>query len=297
VLETNGIIGCHARIEVRGVTEPPSFLIIGAPKAGTSYLFTLLAQYPGLAQPARKELRYFAYDHLYAKGKGWYDAQFQWGDGAHVRGEASPFYAMRGQYPRAAERIVRDLPGAKLIFLVREPVARAISHYRFFAGRGVALPPFERILEDSTWYNEIVDPSSYFRQLEPYLGTFYPDRLLVIPFGLLKSNPSVALRRCTEFLGFEEFEIRIDKARRNQSQLTRRELPSSLRKAAGWLGHRGVSRLLSPRLRWRVRQVLSREVENAPPSAAVLERLRTVLAPDTRQFLELVKGDEHFWNG
>ncbi len=105
----------------------PSFLIIGAMKAGTTSLFRYLCEHPQIAAPAVKEIEYF--DFNWARGEAWYRAHFPLkarNGGNVVSGEASPGYLV---HPRAAARTAGLLPGARIIVLLRDPVQRAISHY------------------------------------------------------------------------------------------------------------------------------------------------------------------------
>ncbi|MFI6296069.1 sulfotransferase domain-containing protein [Nonomuraea sp. NPDC050790] len=120
----------------------PSFLIAGAQRCGTTSLYRALAQHPLLLKPVlHKGVHYF--DVEYARGLPWYQAHFPLKVGAallarrHGRRplafESSPYYLF---HPLAGERIARDLPGVKLIVLVRDPVERACSAHAHELARG-----------------------------------------------------------------------------------------------------------------------------------------------------------------
>lgn len=105
----------------------PRFLIIGAPKAGTTSLFRYLAQHPQVVEGRRKEVHYF--DIRYSRGEAWYRSHFPTERqlaGGRITGEGSPYYLCHPQAPR---RMAALLPAARLIVLLRNPVERAISHY------------------------------------------------------------------------------------------------------------------------------------------------------------------------
>lgn len=109
--------------------EFPSFICIGAMKAGTSSLAAWLFQHPNIQRPirTRKEINYF--DIHYQKGLKWYQACFPTAKSLHegkITGDISPGYLF---HPNAAKRISEILPDAKIIVLLRNPVNRAISHY------------------------------------------------------------------------------------------------------------------------------------------------------------------------
>jgi Sulfotransferase domain len=126
-----------ARMAVRGRTvrwrSLPDVLIIGAQRCGTSSLYKWLGRHPNVVPSLRKEVEYFSVD--YAKGEGWYRLHFPMAvrrRAADMRGrrfvtfEDSPDYLFN---PRAPERARALVPHAKLIVLLRDPAARAISHY------------------------------------------------------------------------------------------------------------------------------------------------------------------------
>jgi hypothetical protein len=127
--------GWYMRLMTAPRRALPDFLIIGAQKSGTSSLYNHLLEHPLIAAPLRKEVHYF--DHNHFRGQKWYRAHFtlartlegtsRTGGNRRITGEASPSYLL---HPLAAERTAGLLPGAKLIVLLRNPIARAYSHYQ-----------------------------------------------------------------------------------------------------------------------------------------------------------------------
>src|SRR5688572_4751100 len=104
----------------------PSFLIIGVQRGGTTSLYDYLVQHPRIAPAKRKEVHYF--DIRYPNGPAWYRKQFSWWLNVRrnvMTGEASPYYIF---HPAVPDRVRETVPDAKLIVLLREPVARALSH-------------------------------------------------------------------------------------------------------------------------------------------------------------------------
>lgn len=119
--------GIVARVRFR--THPdrlqPSLIIVGAQKAGTTFLFHQLAQHPNVATPLTKELHFF--DDNYASGLDWYLGHFPRADEqAQLTLEASPGYLF---HPHALHRLAKDLPGARIVVLLRDPTKRAYSHF------------------------------------------------------------------------------------------------------------------------------------------------------------------------
>ena len=127
----------------------PGFLIVGAQRCGTTSMYRTLSQHPAVLKAVlHKGVHYF--DMNYERGMSWYRAHFplqprdQPGPQAF---ESSPYYLF---HPLAAERIARDLPGVRLLVLVRDPVERAYSAHAHETARGFETEPFERALELET---------------------------------------------------------------------------------------------------------------------------------------------------
>ena len=153
----------------------PSFLICGGQRCGTTSLYRALAAHPVVLKAVlHRGVHYF--DTSYQRGMAWYKGHFplqrnaekiteRYGVQAQTF-ESSPYYMY---HPQAAARIARDLPGAKLVVLVRDPVERAYSQHHHEVARGfeterdfgaaLALEPArlhkqeERLAEDPEYYS------------------------------------------------------------------------------------------------------------------------------------------------
>ena len=97
----------------------PTFLVIGAMKAGTSSLHSYLSEHPEICMSQTKELNFFNTSLNWNRGIDWYKSQFD--ANYEVRGEASPNYS---KWEGTAERVYSILPKAKLIYLLRDPICR-----------------------------------------------------------------------------------------------------------------------------------------------------------------------------
>jgi hypothetical protein len=108
----------------------PDFVIIGAQKSGTTFLYDLLTRHPYVERALTKELHYF--NSHFDKGIEWYKSQFpppRWKDGRRIiTGEATANYLF---HPHASRRMAEVVPQARLIALLRNPVDRAYSHYNY----------------------------------------------------------------------------------------------------------------------------------------------------------------------
>lgn len=171
------------------------FLVAGAQRCGTTYLRTLLAEHPGvaMAEPARPEPKVLLDPDRVAKGIEWYRATYF----AHARagqllGEKSTSYL---DVPAAA-RAARQLLGDPLVLVqLRDPVARAVSHWSFSTDQGMEWRPLNEVLEanlagplpwDGTGASvspfAYLERGRYVEHLRPWLAV-HGDRLRV---GLLE---------------------------------------------------------------------------------------------------------------
>jgi hypothetical protein len=171
----------------------PAFLICGAQRCGTTTMYRTLRQHPSILPPVlHKGVHYF--DTGYLRGRGWYQAHFPTKLTAAVvkkrtgteamTFESSPYYLFN---PLAADRIARDLPEARIIVLLRDPVERAYSAHTHEKARGYESESFEAALEleDSRLAGEeakiIADPAylSFSHQHHGYVTRGrYIDQLL-----------------------------------------------------------------------------------------------------------------------
>ncbi|HZU38801.1 MAG TPA: sulfotransferase domain-containing protein [Gemmataceae bacterium] len=184
----------------------PDFLIISPPKTGSSWLAANLRCHPQVFVPSIKEVKYFS-SFMRWLDWSWYLHQFD-PAGERLKGEASPSYAL---LPVERIRLVRRLlPDLKLIFLMREPIARAWSHakhnYRFreatFAG---CEHSFADVAEEQ-WRANVNDDWSlasgdYLGQLRRWLAVFPREQLFVGFYESITSDPEGLLRAVLAFLG------------------------------------------------------------------------------------------------
>lgn len=128
----------------------PDFIICGAQRAGTTSLFKALSRHPAVTGPTlRKGVHYF--DTGYRHGLDWYRSHFPLRAALRPRRgrprtrvvESSPYYLF---HPLAAERIARELPEAKVVVILRDPVERAYSAHAHETARGFETEPFARAI-------------------------------------------------------------------------------------------------------------------------------------------------------
>lgn len=177
-------------------------------------MYDLLDRHPDvyLARPKKPEPKFFLVDHLYALGLEHYSQTwFTAAPENQLAGEKSTDYL---ESPAAAERIARDLPAVKLVFILREPVDRAWSNYLWTKMNGLETEDFETALrlEDERERTlperlRFARPFSYVSRglyadlLRPYLGRFPREQLLILKYEDIVSAPGALVARLHRFLG------------------------------------------------------------------------------------------------
>lgn len=209
----------------------PSFLIVGAQRAGTTSLYRYVTQHPD-ARSVRlggKGVHWF--DMHRTRDRRWYRSHFpREGRGAaFVTGEGSPYYMF---HPTALERIASELPDIRLIAILRDPVVRAHSHWAHETARGFETLSFaaaieaeegrlageaERIESDPGYvsfehqHHSYVARGLYADQLDRLQKLFPPSSVLVLPSAELFERPADAYSRTLSFLGLPPFEASYDR--------------------------------------------------------------------------------------
>jgi hypothetical protein len=196
----------------------PTCVIIGAQKCGTTSLHLYLTEHPQIGESQTKEVRYFDQPDG-AHTELWYRAHFPLKGRYRYAIESSPYYLF---HPRAPERLSAAIPDAKLIALLRDPVARAYSHYNHARAHGRETLSFadaieaedsrlrgehERLVNDPTADSRVhrrhsyVHRGLYARQIRLWYEHFDPDQLLIVESEALFEDPAGTLAGVQEWLG------------------------------------------------------------------------------------------------
>jgi hypothetical protein len=187
------------------------FLIIGAQKAGTTSLYNWISQHPGICAPEHlKDYPFFKSDKLYRKGEHFLQKQIGKVSKSKILGSGSVQYIFFKNVP---ERLFNYNKDIKLILIVRDPIERAVSAYRYAVERGLETRSFKEAVNDEIKYGEnayvdyndanqkyYLNRGLYYAQLSQYLKYFSQNQILILSFDNLINNKEETLKQVFEFL-------------------------------------------------------------------------------------------------
>jgi hypothetical protein len=203
----------------------PDVIVIGATKCGTTSLHHYLGLHPQIGMSAFKEPDFFVLERNWNRGLDWYRSQFQ-GE-APVHGEVSPKYTAYPEFQGVPERLSQVVPHAKLIYLMRDPINRMVSHYmhrvalraesRTFEGAAAAAQPVpccpavsDRVQDRPGGFAEHLRVVSYraiglyHMQIQRYLQFFPLSRILFVTTEELQREPRQTMQTIFRFLAVDE---------------------------------------------------------------------------------------------
>lgn len=270
----------------------PNFIVIGAGKAGTTSLWGYLRDHPQVFVSDPKELNFFTTEHNWKRGLEWYESHFENVGDAVAIGEVTGSYTNWPNFYGVPERMFDILPDARLVYVIRHPVERIVSAFKYMTLRGDENMPMDEAIRTNPMYLSV---SSYATQIEQYLKFYPAENLHIILSEEMRDNRLVTLKRVFEFLGVDpdveleninhEFN-RTDRKSREPRELIRRvktlpgyktlkgKLPDSLVQLAKRYGTREIIRPEDAQLSDETRAFIVESLQDD------LVKLRTYLGTD-----------------
>lgn len=234
----------------------PTFVGIGAMRCGTSWLYAQLRSHPEVFMSQPKELNFFSDE--YARGLDWYERHFPApGEATRYRaiGEITPTYLSS---PHVPERLRADVPRAKLVAILRNPVDRAYSEYTKALRDRTSRTTFDAFLRNRP---EALTRGDYAEQLDGFYEAFPSERILVLVYERATVDFAYTTSAIGRFLGIDEagFDRNEMTATVNPSYSPRfpRVYASAVR-ARRFLVRRGLGRLAAAAQETRVSQRIRR---------------------------------------
>ncbi|HJR90020.1 MAG TPA: sulfotransferase [Aeromicrobium sp.] len=292
----------------------PDFLIVGAPRCGTTAMYEYLRRHPGIFMPEHKEPQFFGNDlsHLHAPlSEADYLGLFKGAKPGQRVGEASTWYLYSST---AAKEIKAFAPDARIIIMLRNPVDVMYSlHGELSFYGGEEIPDFEEALAaepdrkrgqrrgqgrraEALYYRDAV---RFADQVERYLETFGPDAIKVILFHEFVADVAATYADTLRFLDVDasfrpDFEV-INESKRARNQ----RLQALIVRPPGPLV-RLIPMLrrfpLAHRVRSRILLANSQPVVREPLDPALRRRLTADLAPEIQRLAALIGRDLSAWS-
>jgi Sulfotransferase domain len=182
----------------------PDFLIIGAAKAATTMLSSMLDQHPQAGIVQGKEPHFFSMDPVYARGWSWYQSGFQRCQGKSVLGDASTSYSRIRYHPKTVSRILRHIPNVKIIYMVRHPLDRIESAYIERLASIDADHGYPSINHAVRSEPMMIDSSRYWEVFDYYRQYFEEKYIKIIWFEEFISDTDNVFRGVCKFLGIDD---------------------------------------------------------------------------------------------
>ncbi|MFN8492583.1 MAG: sulfotransferase [Caldilineaceae bacterium] len=294
----------------------PTFVILGAPRAGTTALYAALRQHPQIYMSAVKEPNFFAYGEMttlpfqgpatalmagrIVNTRAAYEALWGASHSALAIGEAS----MTNFMPRACERIRHYAPDAKLIAILRQPAERAYS--QFINARRAGWEPladFEaalaaeplRLAQGWIPYLCYKYRGYYAARLAPYFAAFPREQIRIYRYEAWRTTPQTVLQDLFAFLGVDATFMPVVNPRLNAGQLPRpwlQTLVRQFRRCKPWL-----ARWTPQAWQSAMGQRLARRTLASPPplSGALHRQLMDAYRTDIERLQVLLDQDFSDW--
>jgi hypothetical protein len=279
----------------------PNFLIVGAMKSGTTSLANWIGAHPEAFVPPGKEIHFFDVDEHWALGLDWYGEIFASAGDAVAVGEATPRYIFLA---RAVQRMAETVPDAKVIVCLRDPIARARSHWlHAYYRAGVERRSFEQAVHDELAQPEGVECESvaggylarghYTRQLERLEHHYPRERIHVILFEDLVRDPAGAFSEVCAYLGIAADQQPDNLGSRDNAAVVYRPL----RLWRFMRRHKLLDRM-HPRLAWRIERTMKHRLPKpAPLQPELRSRLAEHFAPHNAALAAWLGRDLDIWAG
>lgn len=187
-----------------------NFLGIGAPKSATTWLAACMADHPQIYMPAVKEVSFFSAEEKWTGEYSDYLKLFENAKDGQKSGEFSVTYLGKGE--KAASRIYDFNKNLKLIAVLRDPVKRSFSHYKWLKQIG-RLDKNIDFFSALKIHPRIISDSIYGKNLNIFLKYFPKENFLLIDYEDIKKDPELVVNNVFAFLGVDsDYKSKLTKA-------------------------------------------------------------------------------------
>ncbi len=258
----------------------PDLVLAGAARSGTSSLAAQLGTHPDIDPGKIKESNYFS--RAFERGPEWYEGLYVDRRAGLMRLDASTSYTSP-RYPDALSRLTDAVPDVFVIYAVRQPTQRAISHYLLRRHYFQIEPAsdFGAALRDSPYY---IDTSDYSRWIPALTKAVCEGRLLVVPFELITSDTDAVIAMICEQLG-----LAVPTSATHQGERLRNNVVEYRSQAARRAARRLRRSPVYPRLRHALGAARTRKLRGLITRDAQLPTTEEAMASCDGQQLEVLR--------
>lgn len=270
----------------------PDLIVIGAQKSGTTTLWEDLRGHPAL-HLGEKESRVLSGGPLdRAELVNRYARQFRGAKSGAVLGEVSTRYAMLPDDPDAPANAWSVAPRAQIVYIVRDPLDRVISHHHHDFGLGYVGADINDAVES---YPSLLDNTRYAFQVTPWLEVFGPDQVTVVKFEEYVADRSAGCSALLRLVGIDEPHDPGDEV--HNAADTKHIASGGWARVTQHPAYRKVRPLLGETVRRRLGRAVLPQAPSRPPgpSDETVDRLVAELAPEVTRLSELT-GRPPLWD-
>ncbi len=284
----------------------PNFLIVGAPKAGTTSLYHYLSNHPEVFMSDPKEVNFFSWEEIDKQGLYYkyfkvktleeYEKLFENVKDEKAIGEGSVSYLF---YPQTPKKIKELLPDVKIIILLRKPLDRGYSHYLMDYRLGLVDLPYEDIVFKKVnhkyldlYYQQYVELGLYYEQVKRYLEIFGKEQVKIYFQEDLKNNTDEVIEDLYNFLGISNIKIDTNK-QHNAYTMPKNSFVKNLYRNNFVRGM--ASKLLPESLKEYISNKFFEKTKKPPINKKVKKYLLDIYNPDIEQLEKLLNKDLSQW--
>ena len=279
------------------VRNRPEFLVIGAMKCGSTTLYHDLLSHPDIFLPDKESNLLFssspkdAFSEAYKKSKA-----------SQICGEVCPDYSKLPDFSDVipiTKSLFTDSP-PRIIYLVRDPLSRTLSHHRFVSSRRdtrfpTMAPDINQCLSD---HPELIDYSCYAMQIRPWIDALGKDSVLIIRFEDFIQNRIGTLKQISAFLGVSHDHVTTEQGLVHNRSDSRPVLTPTWQRFIGTKFYLRVLRpLLSLTLRDKIRALVLPRPSNdwTPPTLETKQHIIDLLRDDVIELQKILELDSPPW--
>ncbi len=278
-----------------------NLIVPGFGKCGTSSLHSYLALHPRILMSTMKEPQYFSMENRWRLGPIFHNSLFESTEKnvVHYYGESSTTYCASEV---ALKRIKEHLSDPKIIFILRDPVQRVVSHYRWLGVLGLEKRPILEAIEkdgfgfdpnqpfENMGYKSYLQLSSYSKYVPQWQEKFGENNVLILFTHELDKNPNSVLSHCFKSLGLEsigEFDEIKENRTQGSSVTTQSSLVNLVDKYVPQVIRNEIKKIPLANAIWKTKMQKSIIIE--PPSVNLeeIEKISNLLTDELNYYKKL----------